>query len=247
MSAHRTDQRSAFTAQSIAELIRASIYEGRISPGDHLVEEDLATRFGVSRGPIREAIRLLVAEGAAVLERNRGAFVADPTIHDVLEVYAMRLSLGCLAFDYACRTACVSDRTLADLHLQLKRLGRASVRGRQLKMVLADLDFQTSLIRASGLERVTRFFENSALEIQLFVQTLHIPYSAENHDVIIERHERTLELLEDRDAGGLTELWTEHILRNVEEFTSYFPDRSADMLAHPLVESAVHTNRHTHG
>ena len=68
------------TGERLANEIRRLIYEGEISPGDRLIEEELASRFGVSRGPIREAIRLLAASGTAVLRRNRGATVIEPTL-----------------------------------------------------------------------------------------------------------------------------------------------------------------------
>ena len=94
MSAAFSPLPEASTADLVAQRLRDAILDGSLRPGDRLVEHDLAARFQVSRGPVREAIRLLVPDGLVVLRRNRGAIVASPTFDDVLEVYAVRMSLG---------------------------------------------------------------------------------------------------------------------------------------------------------
>ena len=89
------------TAELVAQRIREAILDGTLRPGDRLVEADIAAELGVSRGPVREGIRLLAAEGIVVLRRNRGALVTSPTFEDVLEVYILRLDLGLLALNHA--------------------------------------------------------------------------------------------------------------------------------------------------
>ncbi|MBU3748636.1 MAG: GntR family transcriptional regulator, partial [Burkholderiaceae bacterium] len=89
------------TPELVAQRIREALLDGTLRPGDRLIEADIAAELGVSRGPVREGIRLLGAEGLVVLRRNRGAVITSPTFEDVLEVYILRLSLGLLALNHA--------------------------------------------------------------------------------------------------------------------------------------------------
>ena len=63
------------TSELVAQRIRDAILDGAMRPGDRLVEADIAAELGVSRGPVREGIRLLAGEGLVMLRRNRGAVV----------------------------------------------------------------------------------------------------------------------------------------------------------------------------
>lgn len=81
------------TSDLIANVLRAEIAGGGISPGKPLRQEEIASRFGVSRIPVREALRLLEAEGLLVIHANRGAFVRSFTPEEVEEVYDLRLML----------------------------------------------------------------------------------------------------------------------------------------------------------
>jgi DNA-binding GntR family transcriptional regulator len=75
------------------EAIRLDILSGTIKPGERLREEDLVKRVGVSRTPVREALRRLEADGYTVVEANRGATVASHSKRDVDEIYGLRALL----------------------------------------------------------------------------------------------------------------------------------------------------------
>ena len=79
------------------DALRAAILDGQLEPGVRLKEIPLAEQLGISRGPIREALRLLERDGLIELIPNRGAIVPEVKAVDVLEVYALRASLGSLA------------------------------------------------------------------------------------------------------------------------------------------------------
>ncbi|WP_344741399.1 GntR family transcriptional regulator, partial [Pseudonocardia halophobica] len=85
------DRRS--TAAIVADRIRAAIMRGTFPPGTQLGEVDLAARLGVSRGPLREAMQRLVAEGLLRSERHRGLFVRDLDAADVRDVYTARTAV----------------------------------------------------------------------------------------------------------------------------------------------------------
>ena len=84
---------SSNAAERAYQTIRARIMDGSVPPGAALREEALAAEIGVSRTPVRDALRRLLADGLVESERNRGTFVAEITTDDLLEVYQLRAML----------------------------------------------------------------------------------------------------------------------------------------------------------
>src|SRR5690349_24905529 len=73
--------------------VRAAIVENRYRPGQRLVEQRIAEELGLSRTPVREALRMLEAEGLVVSERNRGAMVRPLSSTEVVDLYGLRIRL----------------------------------------------------------------------------------------------------------------------------------------------------------
>ena len=96
-------------ASIVTERLRANIVDGSLKPGSQLSEVELATGFGVSRGPVREALQRLVQEGLLRSESHRGVFVPVLTDEDVLDVYVAREALESAAI----RSIISSDSTAA--------------------------------------------------------------------------------------------------------------------------------------
>ncbi|MDG4535249.1 GntR family transcriptional regulator [Streptomyces sp. AV19] len=136
------------SAQAVCAAIRDDIVSGAFPPGSRLIEELLARRYGVSRVPVREALRTLASEGFVTTRRHAGACVAEPTEQeaaDLLDVRALLEPLG------AARAA--QRRT--DAHLKvlrgLVRLGRERVRsGRTGELCQLGDWFDETLAQASG-------------------------------------------------------------------------------------------------
>ena len=101
-------------ADEIAYRLRADILEGRLPLGAALRHEQLAARFGVSRTPIREALRKLQATGLVELSPNRGAVVHTPARHELADVYELRADLEGFACELACARATDADVELLD-------------------------------------------------------------------------------------------------------------------------------------
>lgn len=83
--------------EQITDRLREAIVSGSLQPGDRLLQEELAERLGVSRMPVREALRRLEAEGLVVLQPYRGALVADLSSLELQEIYEIRIALETLA------------------------------------------------------------------------------------------------------------------------------------------------------
>src|SRR3954466_16265247 len=91
---------------TIAEQIKRLIYAGEFKPGDRLNEAALAVRMGTSRGPIREAIRILTGNGLVTPVVNRGVCVRKVSIQEMLEIYDLRA----IVFGFAAERACEHSR-----------------------------------------------------------------------------------------------------------------------------------------
>jgi len=112
-------KRETFSDRIAAELRRA-IVSGEIEAGDPLIETELAARFGVSRGPLREALGLLASEGLVVSVPYTGTRVLKLTAKDVRELYTLRTSLERLAFKEIWDSR--SDAFAAELEARHRRL-----------------------------------------------------------------------------------------------------------------------------
>ncbi|MEY3734222.1 MAG: hypothetical protein RL347_1581 [Actinomycetota bacterium] len=212
------------TADMVAQRIREAILDGTLGPGDRLIEADLAAELGVSRGPVREGIRLLASEGLVVLRRNRGAIVASPTFEDILEVYVLRKGLGSLALQHAISLDIASAPEFEDVLVLLRRLRDPQVQADPLLMIDADLAFQSALFDLSGLERVTSVLDQTARDIPIFVRVLGITYDDVDHAALITRHEHLIDAIRARRRSDVLRAWDDHIRTTVGEFSRGYPD-----------------------
>src|SRR5690349_5180786 len=92
-------------SEDIVDRMREAIYSGQLAPNERLREDVLASLFGLSRGPVREALVQLEHEGLVIRQPNRGATVARLSLEDLDEVYSLRLALEKLAVQQAIKNA----------------------------------------------------------------------------------------------------------------------------------------------
>lgn len=205
------------TAELIAMRLRQAILDGKLVPGGRLKEQELAEQFEISRGPIREAIRILGTESLVDLRKNCGAIVNMPTMEDVLEVYAIRMSLGAIAINHLARRALTGNVELEFLDALLAKISSAITRKSNVRIIKADLEFQNQLIALSGLPRINEAMGKSAVDIRFFVSALKINYDDVDHKNLHGRHTRLLSNIKRGDATGSVKNWQEHIRKSVAE------------------------------
>jgi DNA-binding GntR family transcriptional regulator len=131
--------------EDVVERLSAEIVSGALPQGTRLVEVELATRFGVSRGPVREALRELARLGLAVDLPRRGSYVSSPTESELEEVYVARGVLETAAARIAISTA--RDDEMKALQ---RRLGPVEAAYESGDIVLAwqlDIDFHRAMIQ----------------------------------------------------------------------------------------------------
>ena len=224
------------TAELLAVSLRQAILNGELKPGARLVEQDLAERFDISRGPIREAIRILAAEGLAELRKNKGAVVSTPNMDDVLEIYSIRMSMGAIAIELLARSAANQKPDFSAPLALLEKMNDPKVRKNDSKMVETDLLFQNELVQLSQLPRVSEAMEKSAIDIRVCIRALGIRYDELDHTNLIDRHTKLLSQISKGNVEKAVELWVDHIRKSVAEFTKEMSSADLnDLFDRPLM------------
>lgn len=142
----------------VCENIRQAIIDDTFSPGERLMEIQLADEMGVSRTPVREAIRKLELEGFVVMIPRRGTYVADISIKDITEIYEIRISLDILAAGLAAER--ITDEELEQLNGYLIEIGQHIANNDMDKIVEVDTAFHDMLYTASRNERLRSIINN---------------------------------------------------------------------------------------
>jgi DNA-binding GntR family transcriptional regulator len=147
----------ASLAETTAELLRERILTGTFPPGFRLVEADIARQLQTSRGPVREALAMLRAEGLVHEEPGRGSFVAILDAREIEEIYEVRAALESAAARLVIARGDPRDRRELEAALEAMRV--AATAGDRLALVDADLALHGTLCRISGNARLYRIWE----------------------------------------------------------------------------------------
>ena len=142
----------------VFENIRQAIVKGIFAPGERLMEIQLADDLGVSRTPVREAIRKLELEGFEVMIPRRGTYVANLSIKDINDVYEIRISLDVLAAGLAAER--IEPEELEELNRLLLEISEAARTGPMDKIVRLDTAFHDVLYKASRNDRLRNIINN---------------------------------------------------------------------------------------
>lgn len=186
------------TAGLIADQLRRAIMYGQLAPGAQLHEIELAERFGVSRGPLREALQRLVQEGLLTSARNRGVFVKTLSPRDVLDIYVVRgaIERSALLLILENNYLEAADR-LTGAHAAMQE---AANNGDSVALSDADQRFHEVLVDASGSPRLRRMASTVLVESRMCMTALEEKYqlpadAVHEHLVIVEALRRA-----DREA-----------------------------------------------
>lgn len=167
------------------------ILSGKIDPGERLVEEQLTRRLGISRAPLREALRLLAQQGLVAHVPRRGVRVATLSDRDVRELYAVRDVLERYAVDTGLPVR--RDADLAGLRLALDRMRQATDVGDRLAVAEAHRAFHVALVALAGNRQLSAVYESILVKLQLYM-AINLRREAETTAPLdgVHRHERLL-------------------------------------------------------
>ena len=204
----RAPRRRTWTSPWTPSATRSS--PGRLRPGERIKEIPLADELGFSRAPVRDALRLLERDGLVRLVPNRGAIVPELRAVDVLEVYALRASLGTLALHKLMLDSAALD--LTPLDRELAKLLRAQERGRERDSIEADLGYQATVVAAAGLPRVAGEFDRLTWQVRMFLGALDIDVLAGLPRIVAEVQALHAAIVA-RDAETAARVWREKFER----------------------------------
>ena len=150
---------------NLASRLKEAIVEGRIRPGQRVVEASWAREFGVAQASVREAINLLAGDGFLVKNAGRSARVPQYTAADVARIYEVRGALESLAAELAA----ASHADLTSMEAALERMQRASSLGDVKELIASDLAFHLALAGASGNPLLAEMIERLLRPLFTFV------------------------------------------------------------------------------
>ena len=199
--------------QEVLGALRGAILNGEIAPGSRLLEAEVAARMGVSRAPVREAMRQLEQEGLVESAAHRGAVVTGLPDDEVEAIYELRALIETKAIERVCRTA--TTEQLASLDALVWEMGAALERRDIPELAELDLRFHRRLIELSGFTLLRHIW--TSLDGLVRVKSYQAverpgPSSAYFLDASASSHERLVDAIRSRDAALAMARIREHIL-----------------------------------
>lgn len=180
----------------VCETLREAIRKGVLQPGERLMEIQLAEELGVSRTPVREAIRKLELEGYVVMMPRRGTYVASLSIRDINEVFEIRTSLDSLASGLAAER--ITAEELERLERLLVSIGEYIDQNDMEKIVETDTEFHDLLYQASRNARLVGIIFNLRDQLTRF-RTISMRYPGRLQETL-EEHRRLVEAIAQGDV-----------------------------------------------
>ena len=191
----------------VFQTLRQAILRGKLEPGERLMELHLADMLGVSRTPVREAIRKLELEGLVITIPRRGAVVAQITRTDLEDVLEVRCALEELAVRKACQKMTPEQLTL--LKQAASRFEKGIAAGDLMESAQADVDFHEVISDATGNRRLIQILNN--IRSQVYRYRLENLKNKASHPDLIREHTSLIEALERHDEEDAARFIRVHI------------------------------------
>lgn len=169
----------------IASQMRDAVLSGAFAPGEQMNEAELAARFGVSRGPVREALQRLIQEGLLIAQPHRGVFVAELTEADLADIFFVREAVEGAALR---RVITGAERAAVEARLRaaIDRMAAAVEKADWAGVAEGDFAFHRTLVDAAGSPRLSRMYETIQAETRLCLHMLLAGY--QSSAALVEEH-----------------------------------------------------------
>ncbi|MCA1928050.1 MAG: GntR family transcriptional regulator [Calditerrivibrio sp.] len=194
-------------SEKIAETLRDYIMRGSLRPGERLTEPKLSSMLGISRTPIREALRLLENEGFIDIFPRRGAVVSDITAKDVDEIFVIKTKLESLAAKLS--VAFLTDLDIKRLSELNDKMGRYAESKNVVSLIKLNAEFHNIFIDKSNNSRLIKFIES--LNKQFKRVTAYSFTELGRIKKVLEEHQQIIEAFAKRDADMVEILVDRHV------------------------------------
>ena len=186
-------------SDQVVKQLRQAILSGQLKPGQRIVENEIAQAMALSRGPVRDALKILENERLVVHYPHRGAFVAWLTLRDAEEIYSLREALEVLALHNAIKYA--TDEQVGELSQVINQMtARQQEQYTQTEATDLDLEFHHTLCRISGHGRVLAAWTALRDQVRLLILTHRILHPMDFRDNAVEWHRQLADAVRDRNA-----------------------------------------------
>lgn len=197
---------------TIVNRVRAMVYDGDLKPGEKVPERMLCETLGISRTPLREALKVLASEGVLELLPNRGARVARLTAEDVDEMFPVMGALEALAGELACANATEAD--LAELRALHYQMALHHTRGERAEYFALNQKIHEMIMRAAHNDLLVGMYEGLAGRIRRARYISSI--TPDRWKQAMAEHEVMLAAFEARDGARLAVVLREHLRNKCE-------------------------------
>ena len=187
--------------------LREAILKGELKPGERLMELQLASKLGVSRTPIREAIRMLEQEGLAVTMPRKGAEVAKMTLKDMEDVLEVREALDELAAKIACKK--ISDDELANLKTIKDEFKRSMDSGDVKKIAEEDVKFHDAIYEATNNAKLVSMMNN--IREQMYRYRVEYLKEEQTRNLLVSEHEELVKAIREGDVQKAQDISFHHL------------------------------------
>ena len=195
--------------EAVCETLRDAIRKGILEPGERLMEVQLAEELGISRTPVREAIRKLEQEGYVIMMPRRGTYVADISTGDIIEIFEIRSALESLATGLAARR--IEPDELETLQNLLVEIEGYIAKNDIEKIVETDIKFHGLLYQVSRNERLVNIISNLKEQLARF-RTLSMSYPGRLQETL-EEHSEMVEAIANGDVSAARDAAEHHMER----------------------------------
>lgn len=197
--------------------LRQAILKGELKPGERLMEIQLAQRLGVSRTPIREAIRKLELEGLVLMIPRKGAEVAKITEKSMQDVLEVRRALEGLAIQLACER--INKEKIALLEANAKEFEKAAKTKDLVAMAEADEAFHSVIYEATENDRLIYILNN--LREQMYRYRVEYLKDETIHPTILKEHEEILQTVKCKNSSEAVLAISTHIDNQQKAISNY--------------------------
>ncbi len=207
----------------VAERLRSDILSGDLGPGEHLRQNEVASAYGVSSTPVREAFAVLERDGLVTAQTHRGVTIVEPTIEDIDEIYEMRERLECLAIELACRNENADLEPARAAMVAMESLATDDPAGFELNRT-----FHEELYALANRPRLAKTIADlrdaSRIYMTLVYHLVSMADAVGNPD---EEHRRIFSALEKRDAAAASAAMSEHLDKSRRSIEQAFEKRQS--------------------
>ena len=194
--------------EGVASKLRELIFNGVLEGESRIPEKFLCERFGISRTPLREALKVLAREGLICLLPNRGARVNKITPQDIDEVFPVMGALEAVAGEAACQK--ISEEGIAEIRAFHYQMALHHTRGERLEYFQLNQLIHEKILEAAENPILTQIYKGLSGRIRRARYIANIPQH--RWDQAMHEHEIILEVLTARDGKKLGDLLKSHLL-----------------------------------